>query len=115
MACKNKKKIKKEYSTYLRANNKITSLDRDPTLIVGDPPAWGGFQRSACLGTGAHGNVTACGSAATKGGIMGEAAGSLPAKSSLQLERDVLPQSVWKHRGLSTTVATVRAPLSSHQ
>ena len=29
--------------------------DRDSTLIVGDPPAWGGFQRSACLGTGAHG------------------------------------------------------------
>ena len=84
--------------------------DRDPTLIVGDPPR-GGVTSDQRVSAQGH---TACGSAATKGGIMGEAAGSLPAKSSLQLERDVLPQSVWKHRGLSTTVATVRAPLS-HQ
>ena len=72
------KKIKKEYSTYLRANNKITSLDRDPTLIVGDPPR-GGVTSDQRVSAQGH---TACGSAATKGGIMGEAAGSLPAKSS---------------------------------
>ena len=52
--------------------------DRDPTLIVGDPPR-GGVTSDQRVSAQGH---TACGSAATKGGIMGEAAGSLPAKSS---------------------------------